>query len=278
MSENRIHRAVSDDGTEIAGRVVGQGPPLVLVHGSLYDGETAWSEMLPHLADRFTCFLPSSRGKGLSAASPDMAPGRMLEDVTAFIDSIGQPVSLAGWSGGGMYVLGAAARSDAVAAVAAYEPAVFDVLDEDGFALFTDTITRMAEQAQQSDLFEAARIFTGLVSNDEERRAVIESGRLDLAAPNIPVELQGFAQLGQSQGPTPTDPAVLGAISVPVLLLQGDRSRWHWFADGIRHVEAHVADAEVRTIPGAGHGAPGLMPQAVADELARFFARRPVDV
>jgi pimeloyl-ACP methyl ester carboxylesterase len=278
MSEDRVHRAVSDDGTEIAGRVLGQGPPLVLVHGALYDGETAWSEMLPHLTDRFTCFLPSTRGRGLSAPSDDYALARSLDDVTAFVDSIGVPVSLAGWSGGGMHVLGAAARSRAVTAVAAYEPAVFDVISEEGLARFSDTAARMVEQAERGRLFEAARIFTELVSTEEERQAVIASGRLELAAPNIPVELQGFARIGDSDGPTPTDPTVLAAIGVPVLLVQGDRTPWSWFADGIRHVAAHVADAEVRTIPGAGHGAPGLMPEEVAAELIRFFAtdREPV--
>jgi hypothetical protein len=34
-----VHRTISADGTEIAGRVHGQGPPLVLVHGGLGDGE-----------------------------------------------------------------------------------------------------------------------------------------------------------------------------------------------------------------------------------------------
>jgi pimeloyl-ACP methyl ester carboxylesterase len=196
---------------------------------------------------------------------------RSLEDVTAFVDSIGEPVSLAGWSGGGMHVLGATARSQAVTAVAAYEPAVFDVISEEDFARFADTAARMVAQAERGRLFEAARIFTELVSTEEERQAVIASGRLELTACNIPVELQGFARIGESNGPTPTDPEVLAAIGVPVLLVQGDRTPWAWFAEGIRHVAANVAHAEVRTIPGAGHGAPGLMPEALAAELVSFF-------
>jgi pimeloyl-ACP methyl ester carboxylesterase len=272
MQQDRIHRAVSADGTEIVGRVRGQGPPLVLVHGALYDGDSAWSEMLPHLTDRFTCYLPSTRGKGLSGASDDIVPHRMLEDVTAFVDSIGEPVALAGWSGGGMLVLGAVARSHAVTAVAAYEPAVFEVLDDESSALMAETVRRMAEQAERGRLFEVARIFNQLVANDEEQEAVLASGRLELAVPNMPTELQMFAQIRDASGPSPTDPSLLAAITAPVLLLQGDRTPWRWFADGIRFVAEHVADCEVRTVPGAGHGAPGLMPAAVAEELTRFFA------
>jgi pimeloyl-ACP methyl ester carboxylesterase len=100
---------VSADGTEIAGRVQGDGPALVLVHGGIGDGEIAWDAMLPHLIDRFTCYLPSTRGRGLSGDNPDHSPPRLEDDVTAFVGSIGEPVYLAGWSGSGAWVLGTAA-------------------------------------------------------------------------------------------------------------------------------------------------------------------------
>jgi pimeloyl-ACP methyl ester carboxylesterase len=76
MTSDRVHRAVSDDGTEIAGRVHGQGPPLVLFHGAPHDGDLAWEALLPRLADRFTCYLPSWRGRGRSADSEDHTPPR----------------------------------------------------------------------------------------------------------------------------------------------------------------------------------------------------------
>ena len=138
MTGDQIHRAVSADGTEIAGRVQGQGPPLVLVHGPVHDGDIAWGALLPLLTDRFTCYLPSLRGRGLSGDNPDHSPPRshFQEDVNAFVDSIGEPVYLMGWSDGGSLALGAAAHSDAVAAVAAYEPAVWTLMREDDLARF----------------------------------------------------------------------------------------------------------------------------------------------
>ena len=54
----RVQVAISADGTEIVGRVRGQGPPLVLVHGGWGDGEVAYEALVPHLADRFTCYTP----------------------------------------------------------------------------------------------------------------------------------------------------------------------------------------------------------------------------
>ena len=114
----RVQVAISADGTEIVGRVRGQGPPLVLVHGALGDGEVDYEALVPHLAERFTCYTPSTRGRGLSGDNPDHSPPRLQEDVTAFVDSIGGTVCVVGWSGSGAWVLGAAADSDSVAAVA----------------------------------------------------------------------------------------------------------------------------------------------------------------
>jgi hypothetical protein len=47
MNNNRSHRAVSNDGTEIVGSVHGQGPPLVLQHGAMDHGEISWGPALP---------------------------------------------------------------------------------------------------------------------------------------------------------------------------------------------------------------------------------------
>ena len=131
MLEDRLHRAVSADGTEIVGRVRGHGPAMVLVHGAIGDGDTAWEELLPYLTERFTCYLPSTRGRGRSGDSADHSPARLEEDVAAFVDSIGDVVDLVGWSGSGPWVLGAAAGSESVAAVAAFEPFVVSAMRAD---------------------------------------------------------------------------------------------------------------------------------------------------
>ena len=48
----QIHRAVSEAGTKIVGRVQGQGPPLVLIHAGLSDGDPDWTTPLPLRDDR----------------------------------------------------------------------------------------------------------------------------------------------------------------------------------------------------------------------------------
>jgi pimeloyl-ACP methyl ester carboxylesterase len=228
--------------------------------------------MLPHLTDRFTCFLPSTRGKGLSAGSPDASPARLQEDVIAFIDSLGEPLPVMGWSGGGMFALGAAAGSDAVTAVAAYEPAVLEALTEHDTGRVTETVAQMAAETRVGRLVEAAQAFNAMVCTPAEQQAVLSSGRLTRAAPNMPTEVAMFTRLDAAE-PSSTRPDSLRRIDVPVLLLQGEATGWRWFADGIRHVAHHVADCEIRTVPGAGHGGPGLAGQAVAEELIAWLTR-----
>ncbi len=278
MSQDRIHRAISDDGTEIAGRVHGQGPPLVLVHGAMADGDSDWGALVPLLADRFTCYVPSTRGRGLSGAHPDVSREARVRDITAFVDSIGEPVGLVGLSGGGMLVFDVAVRARAVTAVVGYEPVVFEAIDPETLARFTEGLERMAEVGGQGRAAEAAESFMSFAANEDEF-ALLTSDReeLALAAQYLPLDLEEFWEAVDFEGPSPTDPSVLAQVDVPVLLLQGSRTPQPWFVECVRFAAEHVPDATVRELPGTGHLAPIVEPEAVAAQLVEFFeaARQP---
>ena len=97
----------------------------------LADGDTDWQALLPHLTGRFTCHLPSCRGRGLSGDHPDLSPGRMVDDILAYVDSMEATTGLVGWSSGAyLAVTVAAAQSDAVVAVAPFEPGVLSLMNE----------------------------------------------------------------------------------------------------------------------------------------------------
>lgn len=278
MTDTRIHRAVSDDGTEIAGRVLGDGPALVLVHGGIGDGEIAWDAVLPHLSDRFTCYLPSTRGRGLSADDPDHSPPRLEDDVTAFVDSIGEPAYVVGWSGSGAWVLGAATRSDAVAAVAVYEPTLIPMMAADELAETLGTMQQVGAAAADGRLVEAVRTFLSWICTEEERAALAQTSFDDVWAVRVPAMLRFVQQDGSYQGPRSSDPEALARISSPVLVLTGRETRLRpFFSAAAEFIAQHVADSQVWELPGAGHFAPVLAPESVADELITFFesARQP---
>lgn len=213
--EAEIHRAVSNDGMEIAGRVHGTGPPLVLVPGALGDGETVWEQLLPLLTDQLTCYTLSTRGRGLSGESSDHLPERLVEDVTSFAESIGEPVRLMGWSSGALMALAAAENTDALSAVAAYEPPVFEIMSERVAGRMTDTITRMAAVAEEGRMADAARTWIEFVATDDEMAEADSVGLYEGMAPNVVVQLQGFDQLSETDWSSPTDPSELVKISVP---------------------------------------------------------------
>jgi len=274
MTTERIHRATSPDGTDIAGRVRGQGPPLVLTHAGLGDGDLDCGELASHLEDQFTCYLASTRNRGLSGHSDDLGGERHIEDLVAFVDSIGEPVGVASWSGGTITVLGAAARSAAVSAVAVYEPVVFELLDEEDNARLEAAVAHMAGLAEQGRLTEAARDWMPDWANEEEMAALAASGYFEAAGPYVPVLLGQIAQLAEEDGPSPTDPAELARITAPVLVLQGSQTTRRLFIDSVRHVAEHVPDAHLREVPGASHSGMVAKPGPTADELIRFFAAR----
>ena len=272
MGTDRIHRAFSADGTEIAGRVHGQGPPLVLVHGRLEDGELSWGALWPLLTERFTCYALSTRGRDLSADAPDLSPARLVEDVVAFADSVGEPVGLVGHSSGAGLVLGAAAEASGVVGVAAYEPVVPAVINEHDVTSVQAAMGRHAEAAAEGRYAEAARILfdESPMATDDEVAAMTALGHFDAMARYVPVSLRELEQAATSETPDFSDPAVLGQITAPVLLLHGERTG-PFAADSLRHLDSHLPDTEIREIPGAAHFGPLLTPEAVATELIRFF-------
>ncbi|ASN20077.1 alpha/beta fold hydrolase [Arthrobacter sp. YN] len=113
---------VSGDGTRIGFRKLGAGPSMVLVHGSLADGE----EYLPlasALSNDFTVWVADSRGRGLTGDFPaDYGRQTIIEDHQALMEEAGGNAVLFGHSFGATSVLLSAATMRGLAGVIAYEP------------------------------------------------------------------------------------------------------------------------------------------------------------
>jgi pimeloyl-ACP methyl ester carboxylesterase len=89
MTDRPVHHL--DLGSErIAWRRVGAGPDLLLVHGWPLHGLT-WDAVLPHLAPRFTCWVPDLAGLGLSEWGPDTDFGFAghARRLRGFVDAMG---------------------------------------------------------------------------------------------------------------------------------------------------------------------------------------------
>ncbi|MGH2749744.1 MAG: alpha/beta fold hydrolase [Actinomycetota bacterium] len=272
MSSQRTHYVTTTDGVTIGGTVHGEGRPLVFVHGIMGDGDIDWQALLPHLIGRFTCYLPSWRGRGLSDDHPDLSWGRLADDVLAYVDSIGEPTGLVGWSaGGGLALTAAGAQPDAVDAVAIVGPVMPWLMDGQERAALGAAVARMGGLAAEDRLTDAIRAFAGFPFNDDDIAVAEDADYFEATGRYVPNVLNVQRQAMEYEGPTPADPAVLGAISAPVLVLLGSDTKPYDHA-GARYVADHVPNARIQEIPGAGHAVMLTHPEALADALTEFFS------
>jgi len=278
MKENRTHRAVSADGTRIVADVRGQGAPVVLLPAGPGDSELSWRHVVPYLGEQYTCYLLETRGRGESADHPDHSPDRLVEDVMAVAESIGEPVGLVGW-GSALAPRVAARHGAAVAALALYELGAGEVMSEESRKRMGEVFAGVAELVDEGRLADAARAFiegSEVIYSREDLASGAAAEFWEAAASRLPLFLQESKQAAGSGQSGPTSPAELGKITVPVLLLHGERTS-QWFSDSVQHVAEHVAehapDVTVRRIPGAAHFGPSTRPEAVASELMQFFSR-----
>jgi pimeloyl-ACP methyl ester carboxylesterase len=270
MSSQRTHEVTTTDGVTIRGSVHGQGPPLVCLPGGIGDGDLDWQAVLGYLTGRFTCHLVSLRGRGASDEHPDLHLSRLVEDLVAYVDSIGEAPMLVGWSAGGMALL-VAAQCEVVDAVAVVEPTLFSLLNDQERAALGQAVAGMKELAADGNMPEASRAFLGFAFNDEEIANVDEAGYFEATGRFVPTLLNQLALTMQFEGPGPDDPEVLGAISAPVLVLHGSHTK-RFLAAGARHVAEHVPNATLRETAGAGHAAPLTHPEVLAEALTEFFS------
>ena len=80
--------------------------------------------MLPALEDRFTVYAIDRRGRGANADTDDYVLDREVEDVSAVVASLGEPVNLLGHSFGGLLALEAALLTPNVRRLVLYDPGI----------------------------------------------------------------------------------------------------------------------------------------------------------
>jgi pimeloyl-ACP methyl ester carboxylesterase len=201
----------SRDGTEIGYYKTGQGPAVVVLHGSM---ESARSHTLlaEALASDFTVYLPDRRGRGLSGPHrADHTVRTEVEDLEAVLTAAGADRAF-GVSAGGAVVL-EAARTLPLQQIALYEPAIV----ADG-APHREWLIRFDQEIARGDLaggmvtsmfgFEMAPAFLKVIPRGllrrmtekmlvkEERQAPADAITMRRLAPTIHAEGTIVAELG----------------------------------------------------------------------------------
>jgi pimeloyl-ACP methyl ester carboxylesterase len=259
----------SPDGTPIAVFELGDGPPLVLVHGATAD-HTTFRVLGPLLAGGFRLHALDRRGRGASGDGPAYAIEREFEDVATVAEEVaaerGGPVDVFGHSYGGRAALGAALRTSAIRRVVCYEGAPPPRTDTHHALGLED---RLRDRLAAGD--RAGALATFMTEVVGMRPADLTRFRADpvwplrvAAAPTILRELEAGATPAASLD-------ALGGVSQRVLQLLGGASPAA-FHDSTEALHERLRHSEIGVIPGARHAAHHTHPGAVRDAVEAFLA------
>jgi len=267
MVTDEMFHVPSRDGISLAVWVEGDGPPLVLVHGSIAD-HTTFAPFVEVLRSGFTTFGPDRRGFGASQDAEGYTIERDFEDVAAVVDAVaartGQPVALWGHSYGANCAMGGAALTANVARLVLYEPSL-------GLSYPPGSIEAVEAALAAGDRDAAiVGVLAGLLGmSDEEIAAMRES----------PTWSQRLADAGTVPRECRVEqgwvyrPGRFGGITAPTLLLTGSDTL-PALTKATHEAAAAIPGAEIRVLEGHGHLAHLTDPALVA-AIVREFAFPP---
>ncbi|MFJ1591724.1 alpha/beta fold hydrolase [Kitasatospora albolonga] len=272
-----MDRILSADGTSIACRRQGEGPPLVLVGGALSSAATD-APLAALLAPRFTVVTYDRRGRGASgsggAAGVRGEPTKdgsgaagvrgEIEDLTAVVGAAGPGASVFGMSSGGALALEAAAAGLPVELLAVYEPPYTP--GTSGRLLKARRTARLHRLLAAGDRAGAVELFLSATGVDPAtvarmRRAPLWPG-LEALAPTLAYD---DALLGDGAVPAER----FAAVTARTLVVCGGFSPAPARA-ATRTLAEALPRARHRTLTGQTHE---VAPQVLAPVLADFFAR-----
>jgi pimeloyl-ACP methyl ester carboxylesterase len=260
-SEPTTETVASAEGTPIAYRRSGNGPPLVLVHGTAAD-HGRWAPVLPVLERYFTILAVDRRGRGGSGDAPVYAVEREFEDVAAVVDRAGAGTRVLGHSYGAMCALEAARLTDNLSGLVLYEPPLGKV------APTVEVVGRLEALLEAGERDELLVVFMAEVAGvSPEQIELMRSlpawqGRLAVAH-TIPRELR--AERAYS-----FDASRFRDVRIPTLLLTGEASP-RPFAEAAELVRGALPDCRVVVMPGQGHVAMDTGTELFTAEVLRFL-------
>ncbi|HEY1854909.1 MAG TPA: alpha/beta hydrolase [Solirubrobacterales bacterium] len=252
---------------EVAFAVSGEGPGLVLVHGTGGDAATTWLEVAPRLAERFTVVMPDLPGSG---GTVDGGAELELSEVAAAVGAAAEAAGLTSFSLAG-FSLGAAVA----AKLAAEQPNRVDALVLVAGPVRGDRARAHLQfdlwrELQETDpgLFARLWMLTGFGPGFVDQMPVaglkhaatfpIAPGFGRQCALNLTVEPESF----------------LPRVEAPTLVLAGAKD---WIAPpaAVRESAALIAAATYEEIEG-GHFSILEAPGPLSERIAEFLSARQV--
>ncbi|MET8328074.1 alpha/beta hydrolase [Streptomyces sp. NPDC005181] len=258
-----MDKTLSRDGTLIAYRCRGDGPPVILVGGALSTAATE-APLAELLASRFSVVTYDRRGRGSSGDGVPYAVEREIEDLAALIGRVGGRASMFGMSSGGALALEAVASGLPVDLLAVYEPPYTP--GRTGLLFKAVCTARLHRLLSDGDRGGAIELFLSLTGIAPETIARMRRAPLWDALESVAHTLAyDDALLGDGSVPAKR----FASVTARTMVVCGGfstapaRMATHALADAVPHARHRTLTGQTRE----------LAPQAIAPVLARFFAR-----
>ena len=257
----RAATVISSDGTAIAVDVLGDGPPLVLLHGSVASADY-WREVMPALAERFSVHAVERRGRGRSPAA-NHTLALEVQDTIAVLESLPSPAHLLGHSWGGVVALRAARLTDRIDRLIVYEPPL----------PLSGPVVRDLDALAEAHALGGAGDWDGALHAAIRSIGVPPEYHLDLAMSNTPISWERMVEVAPSWLPEldecvtlSTDPADW-SVPQPALILVGTENSQR----RMQRLLFTQPNARMWSLPGQGHEAAITAPEVFSTEVLRFL-------
>lgn len=232
---------------------------VLLLHGGLSNSDALLDSIGGPLGERRRVAAFDRRGHGRTADTPDAFHYEsMVDETIAFIEHIGGPVHIVGWSDGGIVgLLLALRRPELVGRLVAIGTNYhWNVLPELAGAAATDDAG--VDETPDPDAGDSGVV--ALMSAAYAERSPDGPDHFAVVA------AKGFHLFGIEPELTAEE---LAKVTVPVLVMAGDDD----FVP-LSHTAAFFAglpEAQLAIVPGASHGLPMEHPQEIVGLIERFF-------
>jgi pimeloyl-ACP methyl ester carboxylesterase len=262
------------NGTDMAYLEIGQGPPLVCVHGALGDFRT-WSAVLGPLSKKHRVIAVSLRHffpEHWDGVGATFAIAQHVADLIAFIEQLDvKPVDLMGHSRGGHISFRLAQRRpDLLRKLILVEPggdldASLDPAAKPGASQFTGGFTAAAERIMAGDIDAGMKFFFDTVEGGGAWARLPEARRQQLRD-------NAFTLVGQVRDKRPPYCRLdAEQMRMPTLFIGGSDTRG-LLPQVLHALAAHVPNSRMAMIPGTSHWMFEQAPQQFCEIVLEFLA------
>jgi pimeloyl-ACP methyl ester carboxylesterase len=252
-------------GLRVAYQRVGQGPPVVLLHGGASDSRE-WRHQIDGLADEFTVVAWDAPGCGRSADPPEpFSLADYADCLAGLLDALRVTRShVVGLSFGGGLALELYRRHRGMAMSLVLASAYAGWAGSLSPAEVEQRLGQVESQAELPADDVVAQWLPSLLTESASPQVVAELSAImsDFHPAGVRTMARAFAQADLRDASA--------SVDVPTLLLYGDEDRRAPEAV-TRHLHATIPGSRLVTIPGVGHQANMQAPDRFTDELRQFL-------